>query len=117
MARGALMLCSVQLSGPNGVITAGEHSRLAALRPRDIADGGRHTVRIVYYKYINYDYLDYFTASTFLQQFLKDNGEVRVFCGNRLSNGVSFCFLLTCTGVSWIRAGVSARFLCFWTTW
>ena len=67
----------MQLSGPDGVITSGEHSRLAALRPHAVADGRQHVVRVVYYKYINYDYVNYFTASTYLATFLKDNGEVR----------------------------------------
>ena len=67
----------MQVSGPDGIITSGEHSRAAALRPHSIADGQVHTARILYYNYINYDYLNYFTASTILSQYLKDNGEVR----------------------------------------
>jgi hypothetical protein len=54
----------------------------AALQPKSIADGRIHTARVVYYKYINYEYLQYFTASSALQQFLKDNGEVGAVHGN-----------------------------------
>ena len=50
---------------------------MTAMRPRTIADGAVHTVRIVYYKFINYDFLNYFTASSALTEYLKDNGEVR----------------------------------------
>lgn len=55
---------------------------MTAMRPRTIADGAVHTVRIVYYKFINYDFLNYFTASSALTQFLKDNGEVGRWVGS-----------------------------------
>jgi hypothetical protein len=66
------------LSGPKGEVSAGVHHRLASVVPHELADGHVHTVRIVYYRFINYDYLPYFTGSSYLQQYLKDNGEVRM---------------------------------------
>jgi Bacterial lectin len=77
LAATNLFCCySVQLSGPKGEVTAGVHHRLASVVPHELADGRVHIVRIVYYRFINYDYLPFFTGSSYLQQFLKDNGEV-----------------------------------------
>lgn len=70
--------CSVQLSGPKVGVTVGEHSRLASIKPHDLADGKMHIARITYYNFINYDYLQYFTGSTELNNYLKDAGEVSV---------------------------------------
>ena len=67
---------SVQLSGPDGPITVGEHSRLSTVKPHPLADGLEHVVKIVYYNFINYDFIDDLTASSALLPFLKDGGEV-----------------------------------------
>ncbi len=72
----AYVVCSVQLSGPRGSVTVGESSRLATVQPHDIADGAVHTVRVTYFKFINYDLLPRFTGSSALLPYLIDNGEV-----------------------------------------
>ena len=74
----AYVVCSVQLSGPRGSVTVGESSRLATVQPHDIADGAVHTVRVTYFKFINYDLLPHFTGSSALLPYLIDNGEVCV---------------------------------------
>ena len=67
---------SIQTSAnfPNSV---GQGSRMGVPRPVKLADGRVHLAKIAYYRFLKFDLLPFFTGSSSLLQFLKDNGEAR----------------------------------------
>ena len=58
-------------------LTQGLDTQLGAARLADVADGQVHTVRIVYWPYINYALVPRFAAGAFSAAFLKDEGDGR----------------------------------------
>ena len=67
---------SIQSKGtlPN---EAGKSARLLLSQAVDLADGAEHEVKIVYYPFINYNYVEYFTAIENAIPYMMDNEENR----------------------------------------
>jgi hypothetical protein len=68
---------SIQSRGPLLPNESGQSARLVMARNISLADGKEHISKIVYFPYINYDYVDYFSAVENLRAFILDNEENR----------------------------------------
>eukprot|EP00939_MAST-03C_sp_MAST-3C-sp1_P004896 g4896.t1 len=68
---------SVHGSGPFEANSAGIESQLGVARPHSLADGREHVARVRYVPEIDFDLVPYFTATSNVLQYLKDNEEGR----------------------------------------
>lgn len=67
---------SIQTSA-NFQNSVGQGSRMGVPRPHPLADGKIHFAKIAYFRFLKFDLLPFFTGSSSLLQYLKDNGEAR----------------------------------------
>jgi hypothetical protein len=126
---------SIQAVEAGGIIGTGGKTRLSMPRRRPIADGTVHTVKIVYYPRLKFEFAKYFSGTAHLATFMEDYEESRrigtlvvyvddlegdpVFAlpfnmasALQLNDGMAFAGFTASTGRNWEKHDILSWYMC-----